>query len=774
MIKSLRAQIGLVVFVPLVTLIGITSLFLFESFQNARRSSDLPPMTEMAQKAEAALHELQKERGRTAVYLASGHASTPKGHLMKQRGLTDTALRDLRAASAGLELTNRENQKYITDTVNGLEAVLEHRDRIDGKLATGSENLKFYTGKVAALLKVVRTAVSASQDPVYVTQMTPFGYLTEAIEAGGLERAIGGRLFTRVAADGKINPELFLAYFDRLSVEKSYLNKFTGAASPEQLSAFDNTVTGPDVDQVTTWRSILRTLPQTADGQGIDGSVWFATATKRLNLIRNASLEFIGAASARAAEIANAAWMQVYLFSGISILVLVLTVAVSFWQGSAIDRSLNAIKTSLLRIANRDLDFKMPLTGRKDVIGELARAGTEFQENARVRMALEADAAMERDKERMRQNKMEEMVEKFRNLMGNVTGEVDDKTGAMALVAERVTGIASTASQAASSAHEASSTSSESVQAVAAAAQEMSAAIDEINSQSKRATDIIDAATNVAKETDQNVSSLAQAADKIGSVVEMIREIAEQTNLLALNATIEAARAGDAGRGFAVVAAEVKELSDQTSKATEEIANQINAVQGLTDSAVGSIRQITTSIENVMDVTTAITTAVTQQSQATHEISQSITMAADGTDEALLGASNVATSINETADEAETVDRVAREVKDVADNMAQAIEGFLLDIANDVDERRRATRQAAGGEKVKLHADGTVFETYLVNVSDGGAGVMPFEGAQSGMAVVLERSDGTKTPMSIVWASENGVGLARQEQAMSDHESMAA
>ena len=148
------------------------------------------------------------------------------------------------------------------------------------------------------------------------------------------------------------------------------------------------------------------------------------------------------------------------------------------------------------------------------------------------------------------------------------------------------------ASQRAESAVKASSEASANVATAATAATELSASIAEIGHQLTRATEVVRVSVNEAESTNQQIAGLAEAAQKIGDVVKLIRDIAGQTNLLALNATIEAARAGEAGRGFAVVASEVKSLAVQTAKATEEIAAQILAVQGSTTTAVGAIRNI--------------------------------------------------------------------------------------------------------------------------------------------------------------------------------------
>ncbi|WP_420561947.1 methyl-accepting chemotaxis protein [Tepidicaulis sp.] len=131
--------------------------------------------------------------------------------------------------------------------------------------------------------------------------------------------------------------------------------------------------------------------------------------------------------------------------------------------------------------------------------------------------------------------------------------------------------------------------------------------------------------------TDSRVQTLAQTANKIGEIIDLINDIAEQTNLLALNATIEAARAGDAGRGFAVVASEVKDLATQTAKATEEITAQIKSIQGATDDTVHSIATIRERIGVINEISVSVSAAVEEQSLATQEITRGTKSAASST-----------------------------------------------------------------------------------------------------------------------------------------------
>src|SRR5712691_1657556 len=186
-------------------------------------------------------------------------------------------------------------------------------------------------------------------------------------------------------------------------------------------------------------------------------------------------------------------------------------------------------------------------------------------------------------------------------------------------------------SQRAESAAKASHEASANVQTAATAAEELSKSIAEISRRLVRTTDVVRIAVSEAQGTNGQIASLAQAAQKIGDVVKLIRDIAGQTNLLALNATIEAARAGESGRGFAVVASEVKTLAVQTAKATEDIAGQIQAVQSSTSGAVEAIRRIVDRMQEINRYTSAVAASIEQQSSATGQISVNVANAAQGT-----------------------------------------------------------------------------------------------------------------------------------------------
>ena len=280
-----------------------------------------------------------------------------------------------------------------------------------------------------------------------------------------------------------------------------------------------------------------------------------------------------------------------------------------------------------------------------------------------------------------RRSLIEDAIAGFRERVESVLKSVSESGKAMASTAVGLLSSSEHASQRAQSAVKASSDASANVSTAATAATELSASIGEISEQLTRATEVVRVSVNEAEDTDRQIAGLAEAAQKIGDVVKLIRDIAGQTNLLALNATIEAARAGEAGRGFAVVASEVKSLAVQTAKATEEIASQILAVQGSTAAAVDAIRSIGGRMKEISSYTSAVAASVEQQNAATGEISQNVAGAAAGTDTVVAVLSDVAGAATATRSSAETVLSASRSVESAVAKLRGEVETFLGQVA---------------------------------------------------------------------------------------------
>jgi hypothetical protein len=295
------------------------------------------------------------------------------------------------------------------------------------------------------------------------------------------------------------------------------------------------------------------------------------------------------------------------------------------------------------------------------------------------RRAEEERAAI-RDQEK-RRSIIEGAISSFRPMVEQLLSSVSNSASAMLSTSSTLLGSSDQTSQRADSAVHAFNEASANVQTAAVAADELSRSIAEISRQLTQTSGIVDLATKEARETDDEIASLADGAQKIGDVVKLIRNIAGQTNLLALNATIEAARAGEAGRGFAVVASEVKSLAVQTATATEEIANHILAVQTSTSGAVEAIRQIAARMQEINEFTAAVAASVEQQNAATGEISHNVTSAAQGTGHVVDVLSEVSKAAVETRTSAEVVRDASQTVETAVANLRVEVEDFLAKVA---------------------------------------------------------------------------------------------
>ena len=296
------------------------------------------------------------------------------------------------------------------------------------------------------------------------------------------------------------------------------------------------------------------------------------------------------------------------------------------------------------------------------------------------RRGAERERASMQEQER-RRAAIDSAIASFHQRVEDLLHTVTD--GAMAMRATATTLLANSGqtSKSAEGAVTASNEASANVATAAIATDELTGSIGEIGRQLAMTTEIVRAAVTEAQDTNAQIATLAQAAQKIGDVIKLIRAIAGQTNLLALNATIEAARAGEAGKGFAVVASEVKSLAVQTAKATEDIAKLITAVQTATGGAVTAIGRIAGRMQEIDACARTVSSAVEQQNSATAEISQNVSGAAAGAKMVVSVLDEVAGAATETRGSAESVLSASQAVESAAADLRREVEGFLHRVA---------------------------------------------------------------------------------------------
>ncbi|HTM81797.1 methyl-accepting chemotaxis protein [Asticcacaulis sp.] len=356
-----------------------------------------------------------------------------------------------------------------------------------------------------------------------------------------------------------------------------------------------------------------------------------------------------------------------------------LLIGASLWVAiKSISRPLHHVTESVMRISEGAYDTAVPEAKGKDEISSLWRSIRTLRDRAAEGETLKAH--QQEEEMRIAENMRDErnrIASEFETSMGELARRFAASSRTVADSAKSLTHAADDASARVQSVNIAAVDAANNVQNVAAATEELSASVNEINEQVTRTSQVTQLAVDEAAKTEAAIATLSTAAEQIGEVINLIQAIAAQTNLLALNATIESARAGEAGKGFAVVASEVKQLAQQTAKATDEIRSKIGEIQSATSITVSSIDTIVRTIEQIGGLTTAIAASVEQQGYATQEIASNTNRAADGTREVTGHMAGVGDAATQTGEAAQSLLGLSSDLENRSEDLQHEVMAFV-------------------------------------------------------------------------------------------------
>jgi len=675
---KVSVRISLVAALPLIAMIYFSVGTLMERRATVNEMDTVQSLAVLAPDISAVVHEMQKERGMSAGFIGS-KGKKFSDTLPTQRKDTDgkikmmsDALGAFDAASISVELVDK-----IKTAQGAVAQISAKRQQVSNFGMTVPQMAGYYTPTIAKLLSIVEEMGVLSSNVEVTKTITAYTSFMQGKERAGIERAMGAGGF----GGGKFAPAIYQKFVSLIAQQQTFFGAFNLYAAPEQKAFMKKTLAGPIVEEVDRMRKVALSSPQTQSVGGISGGQWFAAITKKINLMKqvedNIAEKLLVQAKGIRGQAQNAFSFYVVLVSSLlvfMVLLVVLTVR-------SITKPLNILTRTAINIADGDLNSVVSVIYKKDEIGQMARAVQVFKDGAMRVGAMTA----EQDSSRAlaahdRSQLMNKMADDFNKNVGGVVQTVSSAATEMQASAESLSATAEETSAQSSAVAAVSGETSSHVQTVAAAAEELSSSIQEISNQVNQSTNISGTAVSEAQRANDMVRSLDVAANKIGEVVALITDIADQTNLLALNATIEAARAGDAGKGFAVVASEVKNLANQTAKATEEISGQIGDIQTATQNAVDAIGGISSTIEQISEISASIAAAIEEQSAATQEIARSVDQVSSGTDEVNSNIAGVTEAATETGVASGELLSAANELAQQSVILNDEMDKFLVEV----------------------------------------------------------------------------------------------
>ncbi|MBF0111755.1 MAG: methyl-accepting chemotaxis protein [Desulfamplus sp.] len=600
-------KIVLVTLIPLMLFFTTGTMTIIQHWEELKVIKTMEKNMNLFRHTSALINELQKERGRTSLYL--GDTSVGQGDMNNQRKLSDEKLKPFLESlmSADIKQERKDSIKNIDESITQL------RNQIGSTITESTASAQIYTQLIYRLIDTLSLTANAPTAHAIGKVMTSLLLLESAKEGAGLTRATVSGVLSK---NSPINNSLLDKIFT-LKAETDINMNSRALTLPEESMNMIATLRDQE-----HWRKrdeiIMQVVEKFQTGEfGVDPKEYFRVATMVVDDLGKLVSNEIDKLEKRVEKLDKDITKKVIINITVIFGAFILSAVSAIIMIRSIVKPIKNTVAMLKDISQGEGDLTRNLDDSGgDEIGEMSKWFNTFIGKIKSIVI--------------------DISQSFQGLASAATQlmAVSEQTASsVKIMAEQASGVAADAKTAKENTHAVSRAmvdTSANLNSVAAATEEMSATIGEVASNAERGRVVGERASKQAAEITKMMQTLGQAAKEIGQVTETITEISSQTNLLALNATIEAARAGEAGKGFSVVANEIKALARQTAGATEDIKSKINGVQNSASIAVGDMVKVNSVIQEMEQIISSIATAIEEQASVTRDLSDNISTASAG------------------------------------------------------------------------------------------------------------------------------------------------